>query len=159
MHLRSCCCLTKSWHSLNSTTIIFKCLWVTHRKRTINHFLCMCGCYIFWHVIPHPFQNSNLVFHYSLKAAYVPPPAPVLGGLHPLSLWSSSIGCIELSSLIHFAQRHYLYPYIPPAEGSQYRNFNIKDSLLAKNKRHDKYNQIPSVFFSSFFCYIFWFYF
>lgn len=80
------------------------------------------------------------------------PPAPVLGGLHALSLWSNCIGCVELSSLIHFAQRHYLYPYIPPAEGSQYRNFSIKYSLLDKTTT-TMWKNIPCLFFFSSFFY------
>lgn len=115
-----------------------------------------CACVdtlIFWHVIPHSFQTSNLMFHYSSQGCLCStPPAPVLGGLHALSLWSNCIGCVELSSLIHFAQRHYLYPYIPPAEGSQYRNFSIKYSLLDKTTT-TMWKNIPCLFFFSSFFY------
>lgn len=97
-----------------------------------------CACvdaYIFWHVIPHPFQTSNFVFHYSSQGCLCSTPQLLSWITCSHALWSSCIRCVELSSLIHFAQRHYLYPYTSPAEGSQLRNFCVKDSLLDKNKQ------------------------
>lgn len=123
-------CCSKS----NSTTVILRVclheLLAENEPSAISY--AWVDVHIFWHAIPHPFQTSSLVFHYFLSRLLMfHPPAPVLDGLHALVLWSSSV---ELSSLIHFAQRHYLYSYISPAEGSQHSNVNIKDSLLDTDK-------------------------
>lgn len=86
-------------------------------------------------------QLSLLIFHPQ------PPQAPVFIGLHVLSMWSSCIGYVELFSLIHFARRHYFYPYIPPTEWSQLRNLKWQELIVDQKKtKKNTYNQILNVF-------------